>query len=60
MMIVFGGIYEVTRELDDMHLFDFRNKRWIEFFEEASSPVKIKQSLSPEGSPSSKFSAARK
>ena len=60
MMLVFGGIYEVTRELDDMHLFDFRNKRWIEFFEEASSPVKIKQSLSPGGSPASRFSPSKK
>jgi len=34
MMLVFGGIYEVTKELDDMFLFDFRNKRWILFFEE--------------------------
>lgn len=34
MMIVFGGIHEVTKELDDMFLFDFRNRRWILFFEE--------------------------
>jgi hypothetical protein len=34
MMLVFGGMFEVTKELDDMHLFDFRNKRWITFFEE--------------------------
>jgi hypothetical protein len=52
MMLVFGGMYEVTKELDDMHLFDFRNKRWITFFEEAQSPVRMK-STSPDGSPTS-------
>ena len=39
-MLIFGGIHEVTKELDDMHIFDFKNKRWIQFFEEMSSPVK--------------------
>jgi hypothetical protein len=38
-MIVFGGIYEVTKELNDMHLFDMRQKRWIQFFEETGSPL---------------------
>lgn len=45
MMLIFGGIIEVTKELDDMHIFDFKNNRWIEFFEECSSPIKIKQML---------------
>jgi hypothetical protein len=44
MMLIFGGIYEVTKELDDMYLFDFRNKRWILFFEEIQSPAKFRQS----------------
>lgn len=57
MMLIFGGMYEVTKELDDMMLFDFRNKRWITFFEEMSSPVKYKKSQgSPDGSPTSKYS----
>ena len=38
-MVVFGGIYEVTKELNDMNLFDFRSKRWISFFEETNSPI---------------------
>jgi len=37
----------VTKELDDMLLYDFKNKRWIQFFEELVSPVKPKASLSP-------------
>jgi len=43
MMLIIGGIYEVTRELDDMLLFDFRNRRWITFFEELNSPNRLKQ-----------------
>ncbi len=38
-MIIFGGIFEVTKELNDMHLFDMRQKRWIQFFEETASPL---------------------
>jgi hypothetical protein len=39
-MVIFGGIHEVTKELDDLYIFDFKNKRWIELFEEVSSPMK--------------------
>jgi len=39
-MIVFGGIHEVTRELNDMCAFDLKQRRWIQFFEEMNSPVK--------------------
>ena len=41
MMLVFGGILEVTKELDDMYIYDLRNKKWILFFEEACSPSKL-------------------
>lgn len=47
-MLVFGGIHEVTKELDDLHVFDFKNLRWIELFEEQISPLKRK---SPNMSP---------
>lgn len=40
MMIVFGGIFEVTKELDDLILFDFKKKLWITLLEENSSPMK--------------------
>ena len=46
-LIVFGGIHEVTKELDDMVVYDFKNRRWIQFFEEILSPLKKKSSLSP-------------
>lgn len=35
-MIVFAGIHEVTKELDDMHVYDFKNKEWYALFEEIS------------------------
>jgi len=31
-MIVFGGILDVTKELDDMMIFDLENKTWVELF----------------------------
>lgn len=39
-MVVFGGIYEITKELNDLHLFDFTKKRWVTLFEESYSPVR--------------------
>lgn len=33
-MIVFGGIHEVTKELNDMVLFDFKTSKWSVLFEE--------------------------
>jgi len=43
-MVIFGGIYEITKELNDLHLFDFKMQRWVTLFEEANSP---KRELSP-------------
>lgn len=31
-MIIYGGIYEVTKELNDMHVFDLKNERWLCLF----------------------------
>jgi hypothetical protein len=45
-MIIFGGIYEITKELNDLHLFDFRKSKWVTIFEEAHSP---KRDASPYG-----------
>jgi DNA topoisomerase IA len=39
-MVVFGGIYEITKELNDLHIFDFTKKKWITLFEESNSPVR--------------------
>ena len=56
MMLVFGGIYEVTKELNDLYIYDFRNKRWITFFEEACSPAKMMNAVSQHDSNSPKKS----
>lgn len=50
-MIIYGGIYEVTKELNDMHVFDIVNERWLCLFEEINSP--IKQNNNQGNSPSS-------
>jgi hypothetical protein len=39
-MIIYGGIFEVTKELNDMHIFDFKNEQWGVLFEELNSPQK--------------------
>jgi hypothetical protein len=33
-MIVFGGILDVCKELDDMLMYDLVNKKWVHLFEE--------------------------
>ena len=37
-MIVYGGIFDICKELNDMHIFDMRAERWLCFFEEQNSP----------------------
>ena len=39
-LIVFGGIFEITKELNDLHMFDLKKKKWVTVFEESNSPVK--------------------
>jgi len=36
-MVIFGGIHEVTKELDDMYLYDFRNSKWYQLYDEISN-----------------------
>ena len=46
-MIIYGGIFEVTKELNDMHLFDLEQDKWICLFEEINSPKKFRDNDSP-------------
>ena len=39
-MIIYGGIYEVTKELNDMHIFDFKKEEWVTLYQELNSPQK--------------------
>lgn len=45
-MIIFGGIYEITRELNDFYLYDLKQNKWVTLFEESGSPSKIRE-MSP-------------
>ena len=42
-MIIYGGIEEITKELNDMHIFDCRTEKWMVLFEEINSPKKARQ-----------------
>ena len=33
-MVIFGGMYEITKELNDMHLYDFETNTWINIYED--------------------------
>ena len=61
-MIIYGGIFEITKELNDMHIFDLRNEKWICLFEEINSPKKMQEAQSPDktfkSSPTMKARAA--
>jgi len=41
-MVIFGGIIEITKELDDLVLFDIDNTKWVQLFEELQSPLRLK------------------
>jgi Galactose oxidase, central domain len=46
-LIIFGGIYEITKELNDLHMFDFSKKKWVTVFEESNSPIRAYKEGSP-------------
>lgn len=33
-MLIFAGIHEITRELDDMAAYDLKENKWIHLFKE--------------------------
>jgi len=40
-LYVFGGIHDITWELDDLHIYNLKNKKWITL--EQDSPRKIEK-----------------
>mmetsp|Transcript_34018 Transcript_34018/g.41950 ORF Transcript_34018/g.41950 Transcript_34018/m.41950 type:complete len:112 (+) Transcript_34018:763-1098(+) len=38
-LVIFGGIWDVTKELNDMHLYCFSQNRWITINSSANSPT---------------------
>ena len=39
-LVIFGGIWDVTKELNDMHLYKFSDNTWITLIEPANSPAR--------------------
>lgn len=37
-LVIFGGIWDVTKELNDLHLYSFQQNKWITVFNSANSP----------------------
>ena len=33
-MVIFGGFFKVAKELNDLHIFDFDEQKWISIYEE--------------------------
>jgi len=48
-MLVFAGIHEITKELDDMALYNFKTQKWDHLF---SAYIEKKPMLSLEEKPS--------
>ena len=46
LMIVFGGIYEITRELNDCHVYSLKDNVWYSLFEETGPASPVKAGLS--------------
>ena len=58
-IFIFGGIFEITKELNDMHAYDIENNRWVPMFayaEQKSPPIFSPNKLAGfSGSPSGKM-----
>jgi len=37
-MVIFGGLFELTKELNDLYAFDLKNFQWVKVFDESESP----------------------
>jgi N-acetylneuraminic acid mutarotase len=46
-MMIFGGIYEITKELNDAYLYDIEKNEWILFFSKKMAPSNTGFSPSP-------------
>jgi len=40
-MFIFGGIFEVTKELNDVQAFSLKTKEWTSIYEDEQSPQKL-------------------
>ena len=37
-MVIFGGFYKLANELNDLHIFDFDELRWLSLYEQPLCP----------------------
>lgn len=44
-MFVFGGILELTKELNDLSIFDLSTEKWVKAIEDPFAEEKEKQAL---------------
>ena len=42
-MLIFGGIHEITKELEDMAVYNFKTEEWIHLFKTAQDKSQKKQ-----------------
>lgn len=33
-MLIYGGMYDITKELNDMHMFDMEHNKWVKIYED--------------------------
>ena len=49
-LVLFGGIHEITKELNDLYFYDLRKKEWVQFMESDSLKADNKRTLNIDGS----------
>jgi hypothetical protein len=48
-MVIFGGIFDVTKELDDMAMFDLEKRRWTKLLEDHAMVQAVQKRLNFNG-----------
>jgi hypothetical protein len=48
-MVIFGGIFDVTKELDDMSMYDLEKRRWTQILEDHAMMGSVQKKLNFSG-----------
>lgn len=48
-MVIFGGIFDVTKELDDMSMYDLEKRRWTKILEDHAMMATVQKRLNFSG-----------
>ena len=46
-MMIFGGIFEITKELNDAHIYDIKNDRWTVIYKQKTTSLMTALTQSP-------------